>query len=58
MSASNVREDPIKLHKQAISLMENNKFEEARDLFIKTGELYFKGQNYFGIRMKRAIIRH
>jgi tetratricopeptide (TPR) repeat protein len=48
MSASNVREDPIKLHKQAISLMENSKFEEARDLFIKTGELYFKGQNYFG----------
>ncbi len=48
MSASNVKEDPIKLHKQAISLMENGKYEEARDLFAKTGELYHKGQNYFG----------
>jgi tetratricopeptide (TPR) repeat protein len=48
MSASNVKEDPIKLHKQAISLMENGKYEEARELFAKTGELYYKGQNYFG----------
>jgi tetratricopeptide (TPR) repeat protein len=40
--------DPIKMHKQAISLMENGKYEEARDLFVKTGELYYKGQNYFG----------
>ncbi len=42
------RVDPIKMHKQAISLMENGKFEEAKDLFGKTAELYFKGQNYFG----------
>jgi len=42
------RVDPIKMHKQAISLMENGKYEEARDLFAKTGELYYKGQNYFG----------
>ncbi len=28
--------------------MENGKFEEARDLFVKTGELYYKGPNYFG----------
>ncbi len=48
MSTSNVKEDPIKLHKQAISLMEDSKYEEARDLFIKTGELYYKSQNYFG----------
>jgi tetratricopeptide (TPR) repeat protein len=48
MSTSNVREDPIKLHKQAISLMENGKYEEARDIFVKTAELYYKGQNYFG----------
>ena len=45
---STVKEDPIKLHKQAISLMENGKYEEARDLFVKTSELYYKGQNYFG----------
>jgi len=42
------RVDPIKMHKQAISLMENGKFEEAKDLFAKTAELYFKGQNFFG----------
>jgi tetratricopeptide (TPR) repeat protein len=42
------REDPIKMHKQGISLMENGKYEEARDLFAKTAELYYRGQNYFG----------
>ena len=42
------REDPIKMHKQGISLMENGKYEEARDLFAKTAELYYKGQNFFG----------
>jgi tetratricopeptide (TPR) repeat protein len=42
------REDPIKMHKQGISLMENGKYEEARDIFTRTAELYFKGQNYFG----------
>ena len=48
MSTSNVREDPIKMHKEAGALMENGKYVEARDLFVKTAELYFKGQNYFG----------
>ena len=43
-----VREDPIKLHKDAISMMENGKYSEARDIFVKTAELYYKGQNYFG----------
>ena len=43
-----VKEDPIKMHKEAISLMENGKYEEARDMFVKTAELYYKGQNYFG----------
>jgi tetratricopeptide (TPR) repeat protein len=42
------KEDPIKLHKDANALMENGKSVEARDLFIKSGELYFKSQNYFG----------
>ena len=40
--------DVIKLHKDANALMENGKYAEARDLFTKVGELYFKGQNYFG----------
>jgi tetratricopeptide (TPR) repeat protein len=43
-----VREDPIKLHKQATALMENGKYEEAKDTFVKTAELYYKEQNYFG----------
>ena len=43
-----IKEDPIKLHKEAIALMENGKFAEARDLFAKVAELYYKGQNYFG----------
>jgi len=42
------KEDPIKMHKQAIALMENGKFEEAKNLFAKVAELYYKGQNYFG----------
>jgi tetratricopeptide (TPR) repeat protein len=42
------KEDPIKLHKGAIALMEEGKPAEARDLFTKGGELYYKGQNYFG----------
>src|SRR5208283_3577198 len=43
-----VREDPIKMHKEANSLMENGKYVEARDIFVKTAELYYKSQNYFG----------
>jgi tetratricopeptide (TPR) repeat protein len=45
---STVREDPIKMHKDAITLMENGKYAEAKDLFMKVAELYYKGQNYFG----------
>ena len=45
---STVREDPIKMHKDANALMENGKYAEARDLLIKVAELYYKGQNYFG----------
>jgi tetratricopeptide (TPR) repeat protein len=45
---SNVKEDTIKLHKDANALMESGKYAEARDLFVKVGELYYKGQNYFG----------
>lgn len=45
---SNIKEDPIKMHKDANALMENGKYAEAQDLFIKVAELYYKGQNYFG----------
>ena len=43
-----VREDPIKMHKDAGALMEKGKYAEARDLFVKVAEMYYKGQNYFG----------
>jgi tetratricopeptide (TPR) repeat protein len=43
-----IRDDPIKLHKDANALMENGNYAEARDLFIKVADLYYKGQNYFG----------
>jgi tetratricopeptide (TPR) repeat protein len=42
-----VREDPIKMHKDANALMEAGKPEEARELFLRTAELYRKVQNYF-----------
>jgi len=41
------REDPVRLHKQANSLFEAGKHKEAEDIFVKTGELYFKVQNFF-----------
>jgi len=47
MSEKKVREDPVKLHKDANNLMDAAKYLEARDLFLRTAELYFKGQNYF-----------
>ena len=43
-----VREDPIKLHKDANALMENREYAEARDLYVKVADMYYKGQNYFG----------
>jgi len=42
-----VREDPIKMHKDANALMDSGKLEEARELFLGTAELYRKRQNYF-----------
>ena len=42
-----VREDPVKMHKDANNLMEAGKYQDSRELFLKTAELYRKGQNYF-----------
>jgi tetratricopeptide (TPR) repeat protein len=47
MSEKPVREDHVKMHKNANSLMDSGKYEEARDLFLRTAELYRKAQNYF-----------
>jgi tetratricopeptide (TPR) repeat protein len=41
------KEDPIKMHKDANALMDAGKPEEARELFLRTAELYKKKQNYF-----------
>lgn len=42
-----VREDPVKMHKDANNLMDNGKHTEARELFLRTAELYRKAQNFF-----------
>jgi tetratricopeptide (TPR) repeat protein len=47
MSEKKVREDPVKMHKDANTIMDAGKYEEARDLFLRTAELYHKAQNYF-----------
>lgn len=41
------KEDPVKMHKDANVLMDLSKLRDARDLFLKTAELYRKRQNYF-----------
>ena len=47
MSAPKVREDPVKMHKDANNLMDAGKHADARDFFLRTAELYRKVQNYF-----------
>ncbi len=44
---SQTREDPVKMHKEAGTLFEAGKYKEARELFLRTAELYHKGQNFF-----------
>ena len=41
------KEDPVKMHKDAGALVDAGKLEEARELFLRTAELYKKKQNYF-----------
>lgn len=47
MSEKKEREDPVKMHKDANNMMDNAKYEEAKELFLRTAELYRKAQNYF-----------
>jgi tetratricopeptide (TPR) repeat protein len=47
MNESKEREDPVKMHKEAGALYDAGKHKEARELFLRTAELYLKGQNYF-----------
>lgn len=41
------KEDPVRMHKQANTLFEAGKYKEAQDIFVKTGEIYYKVQNFF-----------
>jgi len=47
MSEGKVKEDPVKMHKDANTLYETGKYKEAMELFLRTAELYHKVQNYF-----------
>jgi tetratricopeptide (TPR) repeat protein len=41
------KEDPVRMHKEAGTLFDAGKFKEAREIFRRTAELYYKAQNYF-----------
>jgi tetratricopeptide (TPR) repeat protein len=47
VSEEKVKEDPVKLHKDANTLFEVGKYKEAREIFLRTAELYYKVQNFF-----------
>jgi tetratricopeptide (TPR) repeat protein len=47
MSEDKLKEDPVKMHKEAGSLYDAGKYKEAREIFLRVAELYHKGQNYF-----------
>ncbi len=47
MSERKVKEDPVKLHKDANTLFEVGKYNEARENFLRAAELYYKVQNFF-----------
>jgi len=44
---SEIKEDSVKLHKEAGALYDAGKYKEAEEIFLRTAELYHKGQNYF-----------
>jgi len=42
-----VKEDPVKLHKDANTLYEVGKYKEAEQNFLRAAELYQKANNFF-----------
>jgi tetratricopeptide (TPR) repeat protein len=42
-----VKEDPVKLHKDANTLYETGKYKEAMEKFLQASELYRKANNFF-----------
>jgi len=47
MGEEKVREDPVKMHKNANTLYEIGKYKEAQEIFLRTAELYQKSNNFF-----------
>jgi tetratricopeptide (TPR) repeat protein len=47
MSEGKVKEDPIKLHRDANTLYDLGKYEEAMEKFLRASELYIKGNDFF-----------
>ena len=45
MSIPKEKDDPVKMHKEANALYETGKLKEAQEIFLKTADLYYKGQN-------------
>jgi tetratricopeptide (TPR) repeat protein len=41
------KEDPVKLHKDANTLYDLGKYEEAMEKFLRASELYNKSNNFF-----------
>jgi tetratricopeptide (TPR) repeat protein len=44
---SEVKDDPVRLHREAITLFETGKYKEAEETFLKTAQLYHDVQNFF-----------
>lgn len=42
-----IKEDPVKLHKDGYSLCELRKYEEAKKKLLRASELYRKSNNFF-----------
>jgi len=47
MSQEKVKEDPVKLHKDANTLCDAGKYKEAKEIFLRAAELYKKVNNFF-----------
>lgn len=47
MSEEKVKEDPVKLHKDGYTLYELGKYEDAKENFLRSSELYQKANNFF-----------
>jgi tetratricopeptide (TPR) repeat protein len=47
MSEEKVKEDPVKLHKEANTLFETGKYKEAMENSLRAAELYLKANDFF-----------